>query len=152
MTDHIVLRVIGKLMIPLILLYGLYVQAHGDFGPGGGFQAGVIFAAGFILYGLIYGVAAAQRVFPPTLVRVLVSVGILIYAGVGIAAIFGGGNYLDYGALDHHDPAHGQHLGVMLVEIGVGIAVTCVMLTIFFVFAGRPRVDLEPASEPEEGG
>jgi multicomponent Na+:H+ antiporter subunit B len=141
MTDHIVLRVIGKLMIPFILLYGLYVQAHGDFGPGGGFQAGVIFAAGIILYGLIYGVDEARRVVPPALIEVLAALGIMIYAGVGVAALFAGGNFLAYGAFDHHDPAHGHHLGVMLVEIGVGIAVASVMLTIFFVFAGHQRRD-----------
>lgn len=151
MTDHIVLRVIGKLMIPFILLYGLYVQAHGDFGPGGGFQAGVILAAGIVLYGLIYGVDAARRVVPPALVEVLASLGILIYAGVGFAALFFGGSFLAYGAFDHHHPAHGHHLGVMLVEIGVGVAVASVMLTIFYVFAGRRTAVRQDDSPAEDG-
>jgi multicomponent Na+:H+ antiporter subunit B len=140
MTDHVVLRVIGKLMIPFILLYGLYVQAHGDFGPGGGFQAGVIVAAGIILYGLIHGVSATQRVVPPRLVEVLAAMGVLVYAGVGVVTLLSGGNFLDYGALDHHDPAHGQHLGVFLVELGVGVAVASVMLAIFYAFASRAPV------------
>ena len=55
MDSYLVLRVVAKLLMPFILIYGLYVQFHGDFGPGGGFQAGVIFAAGFILYALIFG-------------------------------------------------------------------------------------------------
>ena len=64
MRHAMILRVVSKLFIPLILLFGLYVQFHGDFGPGGGFQAGVIFAAAFILYALIYGVEEARRVAP----------------------------------------------------------------------------------------
>ena len=55
MKDQIVLRVIGKLFIPLILLFAFYVLFHGDYGPGGGFQAGVIFAAAFVLHMLIFG-------------------------------------------------------------------------------------------------
>ena len=49
MDDRVILRVGAKILIPFILLFALYVQFHGDFGPGGGFQAGVIFAAGFVL-------------------------------------------------------------------------------------------------------
>ena len=69
------------------------------------------------------------------------AIGVLIYAGTGIAAMLQGGNFLDYGALDHHDPVHGQHLGILLVELGVGLAVAAVMTTIFFAFAGRKGVE-----------
>jgi len=128
-----------KRLLPLILLFALYVQFHGDFGPGGGFQAGVIFGAGFILYALIYGLDQARRILPPWLLRIGVSLGVLIYAGVGVAGLLLGGNYLDYGVLDAHHPAHGQHLGILLVELGVGITVSSVMVTIFYAFAGRGR-------------
>ena len=132
-------RVMTKRLLPLILLFALYVQFHGDFGPGGGFQAGVIFGAGFILYALIYGLDQARRILPPWLLRIGVSLGVLIYAGVGVAGLLLGGNYLDYGVLDAHHPAHGQHLGILLVELGVGITVSSVMVTIFYAFAGRGR-------------
>ena len=99
MSHHLVLRVIAKLLIPFILLFALYVQFHGDFGPGGGFQAGVIFAAGFILYALIYGVETAAKVAPPGLVSFLIAFGVMLYAGVGIAGLLMGGNYLDYGGI-----------------------------------------------------
>src|SRR5690606_21484471 len=82
-TGNIVLRVAVKVLLPAILLFGLYVQAHGDLGPGGGFQAGVIFGAGFILYAIVFGLRMCQRVAPPRLVTALVAVGVLIYAGVG---------------------------------------------------------------------
>ena len=139
MRQYPIPRLITKLLLPLILLFALYVQFHGDYGPGGGFQAGVIFAAGFILYALIYGLDQARRILPPWLLRIGISLGVLIYASVGVAGLLLGGNYLDYGVLDSHDPVHGQHLGILLVELGVGITVSAVMVTIFYAFAGRGR-------------
>lgn len=139
MKQYTIPRLGAKILLPLILLFGLYVQFHGDYGPGGGFQAGVIFASGFILYGLIYGLEQAQRLMPPWLLRIGVSLGVLIYAGTGVMGLLLGGQYLDYNVLDAHDPVHGQHLGILLVELGVGTTVSSVMVTIFYTFAGRGR-------------
>jgi multicomponent Na+:H+ antiporter subunit B len=136
MRHHRVLRVAAKLLIPFILLFALYVQFHGDFGPGGGFQAGVIFASAFILYALIFGLENARKVAPPKILEKLVALGVLLYAGVGVAAVFMGGNYLDYSVLAA-TPTGGQHLGIMLIEFGVGTTVAATMITIFFQFAGR---------------
>lgn len=134
MREYLVLRVVTKLLLPFILLYALYVQFHGDFGPGGGFQAGVIFAAGFILYGLVFGVTAARRIMPVGILRAGIAGGVLLYAGVGVAGLLMGGNYLDYGVLQH-DPVHGQHLGILVIEFGVGMTVACVMMSVFFTFS-----------------
>lgn len=141
MISHAILRALTKLLIPLIMLFALYVQFHGDYGPGGGFQAGVIFAAAIILYALVFGLEAAHRVFPQRLLEFLVAFGVLLYGGVGVFSILEGGNFLDYSVLAH-DPIHGQHLGILLVELGVGITVTAVMTVIFFSFAGRGRGDV----------
>jgi multicomponent Na+:H+ antiporter subunit B len=136
MNNHSILRVVSKFMIPFILLFALYVQFHGDFGPGGGFQAGVIFAAAFILYGLIFGIENARKVLPATATRILLASGVLLYAGTGLFGIFLGGNYLDYNVLAA-TAVGGQHLGILLVEFGVGTTVAATMVTIFFVFAGQ---------------
>lgn len=138
MKHHLILRVVAKLLIPFIMLFALYVQFHGDYGPGGGFQAGVIFAAAIILYAIIFGLEVARRVIPLALVRVMIAAGVLIYAGVGVASLLIGGSFLDYSVLAH-DSVHGQHLGILLVELGVGITVAAVMIAVFFVFAGRGR-------------
>jgi len=138
MTHNLILRVVSKFLIPLIIIFALYVQFHGDFGPGGGFQAGVILSAAIILYALVFGLDAAEQVIPPTILRILASLGVLLFAGVGFAALFFGGNYLDYSVLGSTQIA-GQHLGILLVELGVGITVFTVMLIIFFAFAGRGR-------------
>ena len=140
MRKDLILRVIAKLLIPFILLFALYVQFHGDFGPGGGFQAGVILAAGVVFYALIYGLADARKVVPEPLVEAMMALGVLIYAGVGVAGLLLGGNYLDYFVLAH-DPIHGQHRGIFWVEVGVAITVAGVMLKIFYMFAARGKLD-----------
>ena len=136
MKDYLVLRVIAKLMIPFMLVFALYVQFHGDFGPGGGFQAGVITAAAIIFYAIIFGLPAARAVVPDRLVETMVASGVLLYAGVGVAGLLLGGNYLDYFVLDR-DPVAGQHRGIFWVEVGVLVTVAGVMLKIFYMFADR---------------
>ena len=134
MTEHLVLRVVSKLLIPPILLFALYVQMHGDYGPGGGFQAGVIFGAGLILYGLVFGTQAVRAVAPPRLLVVIACLGVLLYAGVGVASMIGGGEFLEYGALAA-DATHGNHVGIVIIEIGVGVTVAAVMTIVFCVLA-----------------
>ncbi len=136
MEHHIVLRVIAKFVIPMILLFALYVQFHGDYGPGGGFQAGVIFAVGFILHALIFGIDHTREVLHLQTLRISAALGLMLYLGTGIAGILMGGNFLDYSVLSA-DPVSGQLLGIFLIELGVGITVASVMLTLFYIFA-RP--------------
>lgn len=135
MRHHLVLRVISKSLMPLILIFGLYIQFHGDFGPGGGFQAGVVFTAAFVLYTMIYGLEPVCKAITPRLLIILMSLGVLLYGGTGLEAMILGENFLSYNALSH-DPVHGQHLGILLVEFGVGITVSAVMLSIFYSIAG----------------
>lgn len=135
MKGNLILRVVSKFLIPLIVLFAFYVQFHGDFGPGGGFQAGVIFASAFILYALVFGLDAARRVTPPKILKLLASFGVLLYAGTGVASLLAGGAFLDYSLLAD-DPVAGQHIGILVIELGVGITVASVMLIIFYGFAG----------------
>ena len=137
--DRVILRVCAKILIPFILMFGLYVQFHGDYGPGGGFQAGVIFAAAFILYALIYGLDTTKRVLPLGFAWFCGAFGVWIFAGVGVVTVIMGGEFLNYGVLAD-DPEHGQHWGILLVELGVLTTVFGVMVTIFYAFAGRRRV------------
>jgi multicomponent Na+:H+ antiporter subunit B len=116
--DYLVLSVVAKLMIAFMLVFALYVQFHADFGPGGGFQAGVIAAAAIIFYAIIYGLPAARKVVPEWLVETMVAAGVLLYASVGVAGML--------------------HRGIFWVEVGVLVTVAGVMLKIFYMFAGRP--------------
>jgi multicomponent Na+:H+ antiporter subunit B len=136
MRDTVILRVAVKLLLPVILMFALYVQFHGDYGPGGGFQAGVAAATAVILYGLIFGLRAAQRVAPPGIVLAMIPLGVVIFGGTGIVSLLLGANYLDYSVFAH-EPEHGQHYGILIVELGVLVTVASTMLAIFYAFAGR---------------
>lgn len=137
-AERVTLRVGAKVLIPFILVFGLYVQFHGHYGPGGGFQAGVITAAAVILYALVYGLDNARRVVPASFAAACSALGVLIFAGTGVVSLLKGGAFLDYDVL-LHDPLHGQHWGVFAVEFGVLVTVFGVMLSIFYAFAGRGR-------------
>lgn len=152
MIQHIVLRVVAKLLVPFIIVFALYVQFHGDYGPGGGFQAGVIFAAAFILYALIYGLENARKVAPPVVAQFGIALGVLIFAGTGVASMLLGGKFLDYSVLAA-DAGEAQHYGILIVEFGVGVTVSAVMITVFFTFAGRRGIleEREDVGQEENG-
>lgn len=144
MIMDVILRVVTKLLLPFMLTFAFYVQWHADFGPGGGFQAGVIAAAAIILYAIVFGIDDAERAVPRGVAEAMVPAGVLIYAGVGVWSLIQGASYLDYDAFlhwpaTHHQAVHGQHWGVFMVEIGVFVTVSGTMLTIFYNFAGRRR-------------
>jgi multicomponent Na+:H+ antiporter subunit B len=138
--DDIILRVAAKLLMPFMLLFAVYVQFHGDFGPGGGFQAGVIAATSIVFYAIVFGLAAGRRLVPEPVVEALLALGVLLYAAVGLAGLALGGAYLDYFVLDR-DPVQGQLRGIFWVEAGVALTVAGVMLKLFYMFAARGSND-----------
>ena len=135
MRNNPVFRLAAKILFAPIILFGLYVQFHGDFGPGGGFQAGVIIAAAFILHGLVFGLEQGRRLISARVNLLVMATGVAIYGGVGVVNLFQGGLFLDYTALTG-SVGSGQHIGIILVELGVGVTVTSVMLALFHAFAG----------------
>jgi multicomponent Na+:H+ antiporter subunit B len=136
LRHHLVPRVVGRLLIPFIVLFGLYLQFHGDFGPGGGFQAGAIIAVGIVLHSLLEGEAAGRAVVPTRVLVWLMASGALLFCCVGITGMLLGGNFLDYAVLAG-DPVVGQQNGIHLVEVGVGITVTGTLVAAFHAFADR---------------
>lgn len=130
---HPVLSKVCKTVVPFVVVFGLYVITHGELGPGGGFQGGVIIAAAFVLVALVFGLPRARQFLPRAWSDALAGVGVLVYAGVGLTTMALGGTYLEYArlALDPEHPAGGQTLGMTLVEMGVGVTVAAVMATIF---------------------
>jgi multicomponent Na+:H+ antiporter subunit B len=168
MRRNPIVREVADFTLPAILLVALYIQFHGEYSPGGGFQAGVVFGAGIWLYALVHGLERTQRVIPPWAVRTGVSLGMLLYVGVGLATMLLGGEFLNYDVLagDHGEAAsgdghgseaagghggdhgngeghggghatHGQHWGILLIELAVGITVASVMVAVFYGFAAR---------------
>ena len=139
MINNQIIRILSKILFPFLIIFALYVQFHGDYGPGGGFQAGVVVAAAFVFYALVNGLAKLKEIIPEKLLECLVPLGVLIYSGVGVTSWILGGNFLDYSLLDKNDPSHGQHMGVLIIEFGVLITVAATMLMIFYSFSGRGR-------------
>ncbi len=138
MNPHVILRVVAKMLIPLIALFAFYVHFHGDYGPGGGFQAGVILAAAIILYALIFGLEAAKKAIPPYWVRIGMTLGVMIYGGTGVATWMLGGEFLNYTVFAPESThAAGQHWGILAIELGVLLTVASAMLAIFYAFASR---------------
>jgi|Deesub1362A_J573_1020465.scaffolds.fasta_scaffold00057_76 multicomponent Na+:H+ antiporter subunit B len=134
---YIIRRIIARIMVPLTQLYGLYVIMHGEGGPGGGFQGGVILGSATILYVLVFGVDEAKKRISESLNNLMKSTGVLIYAGIGLLCIIFGGYYLEYYALPLGHPEKASELGILGVEIGIGITVSAVMISIFFDLAER---------------
>jgi len=117
MIDNGILRIIARFLIPLIMLFGLYIQFHGEYSPGGGFQAGIVFAAGWILFVLIYGLEAGLKVVPERAMYILMVAGVILYCAVGIAGVILGGHFLDFYPLLPGKHA-AQQFGIITVEFG----------------------------------
>ena len=138
MKRDVILRVGAKLVLPFIFVFALYVQFHGDYGPGGGFQAGVIAAGCVIMYAIIFGVKSAKVVVPQEFVEAMVPLGVFIYAATGVVAMMLGKNFLDYTGFGH-DFLHAHEWGILIVEIGVFVTVCGTMSAMFYAFVDRGR-------------
>ena len=143
--ERLILKVTTKILFAPIILFALYVQFHGDYGPGGGFQAGVIFAVAFILHAFCFGLEETKKALPQKALTWAMVIGVLFYVGTGVATMLLGSNFLGYDSIDPDSTHHaGQHYGILLVEWGVGVTVATTMLTIFYHFTGRePDIDQE---------
>ena len=134
-STDIIIKTVARIFIPFIQLYALYVIMHGHHSPGGGFQGGVILSASLILLLITHGHRQAMERISEKLIRTFFSIGVLIYAGIGLLCIFFSGNFLDYGKLSillKVDPVNARSLGILGIETGVGLTVMAVMVSIFY--------------------
>jgi multicomponent Na+:H+ antiporter subunit B len=136
-----VVRVVCVLMAPLMMLFGLYIIAHGHYGPGGGFAGGIVVGVGVILLRITVPRELTHRWFPPVAARTAAALGVLGYLVIGSVSLVAGGEFLDYGIVDIYgtNEPDRRYLGILLVEIAVGAAVTGVMLTLFDTLVGEDR-------------
>jgi multicomponent Na+:H+ antiporter subunit B len=140
--EDVVIRTVSRMIIPFIQLFGLYVILHGASSAGGGFQGGVIFASAFILFGVAFGIADARKRIYEKITTITLTLGVYIFAGIGLVAMLFGGNFLDYSAIPL--PLHGPEIrGLMAeaVEIGIGITVMAAMTSIFYDIASKEEVE-----------
>jgi len=132
LKDFVIIKNLTLFVLPYILLYGLYIQINGDTSPGGGFQAGVIFASTIIGFDLIHGKFKLRKYFSTDLLIIIATIGVLIYGAIGLISIFFDNNYLNYYSLMDNELL-AQHVGIFIIEIGVGLCVASIMCLIYSV-------------------
>ncbi len=133
-----------RLIVPFVQLFALYVIAHGHYSPGGGFQGGVIFGAAIILYAIATDLRSVFRRLQEKTAMLFSAAGVLIYAGTGVLCLLLGGKFLDYGWLAEFlgtDPVMARSHGILIVEIGVGLAVMAVMVMLYYNLSSAGRHD-----------
>jgi multicomponent Na+:H+ antiporter subunit B len=133
-----IVRVTSVVLAPFILLFGLYIIAHGHYGPGGGFAGGVVLAVGVILLRLVAEPEWVEAVFPPSVGLAAGSAGMLLFVAIGVVPLLTGGAFLEYGAVPLDvDVIDLRYFGILIVEIAVGLAVFGTLLVIFDVISGE---------------
>lgn len=140
----LIVKTTCRLIIPFIQIFSLYVITHGHHSPGGGFQGGVIFGASLVLFALAYDLRSALKRMGEKLIACLCTLGVFIYAGTGMLGMLYQGNYLDYGVLAPifgTSEAQARSHGILLVEIGVGMAVMAVMVILYYNLVSRGKQD-----------
>jgi multicomponent Na+:H+ antiporter subunit B len=137
--DDVVVKKISQIMLPIILIISFYVQLHGEISPGGGFQAGAILASALSFYIIIYEPSKLLRRCSFKQLKNLAVLGFLIYAITGVVCMYLDGEYLNYSVLKSQS-TEGQHLGIFIIEIGVGITVCATLSMIFLLFSSAQRV------------
>ena len=127
--ESIIIRTIARVLVPFVQLFGLYVIMHGHSSPGGGFQGGVILGASYILLGIAYGVDKVKARFNIRRLTIFTSLGVIIYAGIGLVCLLLGKNFLNYGVLPNPEP---RGMGMFGIELGVGFTVMSVMVSLYY--------------------
>jgi len=144
--QDLIIQTAVRLMVPFIQIFGLYVIVHGHYSPGGGFQGGVLLGTSFILLALAFDLKKSMQHFSERVNNLLGNTGAIIFVGTGVLCALVGGLFLDYSALTAlfpMDPIEWRSFGIFIVEVGVGLAVASIMLSLYW--------DLSSNGDLEEG-
>jgi multicomponent Na+:H+ antiporter subunit B len=137
-TESPIIEIVARGLAPVIQIVGIYVYFHGHYGPGGGFQGGVLFAASILLLRMCVGFENSQYQVSGKYTLPLAAFGACIFAGTGLACLLVGGNFLDYGFL----PVPGmveadiRYYSILFIEVGVTLAVMTALVSIYDVLLG----------------
>ncbi len=145
-SADIILKSAVRLLVPVMQVFALYVVTHGHHSPGGGFQGGVIFGSSFILLAIAWNLNTELKQFRENRILIFSAVGVLIYAGIGIACLLLDENFLAYAALAKIlgiSEVEAHSLGMLGVEIGVAITVMAIMFSLY--------ADLSSSGDLDEG-
>jgi multicomponent Na+:H+ antiporter subunit B len=130
--ESVVVQTFVRLVTPLAQLFALYVLAFGHYSPGGGFQAGVILGATYILLALAFGRRTLDRKVHEPLCLAVGAAGVLLYALTGVAGMVAGGTFLDYSRLPLPvTPVRARYFGILFIETGVTLGVAATLTLLF---------------------
>ena len=123
--DAVIVNLLSKIILPILLIFGFYVHSHGDYTPGGGFQAGIIFACALCLY---YFINPKKDRISYYILTILSMIGFILYVGIGILSFFKTGKFLDFTFLPFN---HTNARGVFIVELGIAFVVFSSVARVF---------------------
>lgn len=130
--DSVVVTTFVRVLLPVTQLFALYVLAYGHYGPGGGFQAGVMLGAAYILLALALGREVFERRVNERVCLGVAAAGVLLYVLTGVAGLTGGSTFLDYSVLPLPvSPVKARYFGILFIETGVAIAVAATIVVLF---------------------
>lgn len=142
----LIVKTVARLLAPFMQIFALYVIAHGHHSPGGGFQGGVILGASFILLAISHDLKMVLSRMKERTNLILITVGILIYSGIGTLCLLFKMNFLDYSSLEVILPATDSIMarshGILGVEIGVAITVMSAMIIIYVNLSSNGKYDI----------
>lgn len=124
-------KVVIPVVVPIVLIYAIYVLFHGEVSLGGGFQAGALIAMAYILYAVVAGIQVKSIQVTQYFSVCCGAIGVAIYALTGLLPLFFGGKFLEYDKLPF--PVHQAELhsiGILLIETGVTVCVASTIITI----------------------
>jgi len=128
------LHTIVKMLLPVIIVYGIFIVLHGHLTPGGGFSGGAILGTALVLYGLAFGQEASLKIFPESVSKYLESGGVLAIVVIGLVGLFVGGYFLSNAATGVPLGTPGDLLSggiIPLLMIAIGLKVGSTLMTLF---------------------
>ena len=124
----------SKFLIPVILVFGIYILLNGHLSPGGGFSGGAIMASALIIYGLVWGGERASRAIPAKVLKIIVLCALGFYACSKTYSFFTGANHL-HSIISPGVPGRILSAGLILpLNVAVGFVVCCTMYSFYMYF------------------
>ena len=121
-------------LIPVILLFGVYILLNGHLSPGGGFSGGAVLAAGLMIYALVWGDEAASRTFRASILQAVVVCSLGFYCLAKSYSFFTGANHL-HSIISPGTPGNILSCGLILpLNVAVGLVVCCTMYSFYMYF------------------
>ncbi len=131
-----IVKTMARILIPIILVFGVYILVNGHLSPGGGFSGGAILGAGFILYAMVYGEEQALKVLSEKRVKIISICSLSFYCLAKSYSFFTGNEFNGIHSIISAG-APGDILSgglIMPLNIAVGLVVCCTMYSFYMLF------------------